>query len=154
MSGITKDQIMLLHVLKAKLNMSEDEYRAALQAYSAVSSTELSFTNAEQLIRAFTERAVAAGTWKRPRKRSRREGLKDYHRPHPDAATMATTHQINMLDAMWRQVSRAQSDDERRVAFDKFIHRRFGRGGLMMVERDLVPRIVRALEAMGAEAPC
>jgi hypothetical protein len=154
MNGITKDQIMLLHVLKAKLSMSEDEYRAALQAYGAVSSTELSMTNAEQLIRAFTERAVAAGTWKRPRKRSRREGLQDQRRSHPPQDTMATTAQINMLDGMWRQVSRATDDEMRRRAFDKFIHHRFHRGGLMMVERMLVPRIVRALEAMGAEVPC
>ncbi len=153
MNEINRDQIMLLHVLKAKLRMTEDEYRASLQAYGAVTSTELSAADAAKLIRAFTDRALAAGVWQRPRKRSRQEGLKDFGRSHP-GAIMATSKQINMLDAMWRQVSRAKTDDERRRAFDKFIHHRFRRGGLMMVERELVPRIVNALEAMGAEAPC
>jgi hypothetical protein len=66
---------------------------------------------------------------------------------------MATPKQINMLDAMWRQVSRAKTDEERRIAFDRFIHRRFHRGGVMMIERELVPNVVTALKAMGAVAP-
>jgi hypothetical protein len=152
MSSISKDQIMLLHVLKTKLRMSEDEYRSALQAYGAYSSTELSEADATKLVRSFTDRAIAAGVWKKPRKRSRREGLKDFGRPHP-GELMATSKQINMLDAMWRQVSRAKTDEERRIAFDRFIHRRFHRGGVMMIERELVPNIVTALKAMGAVAP-
>ncbi|MDT8324283.1 MAG: phage protein GemA/Gp16 family protein [Bacteroidota bacterium] len=151
MTGIDKKQIMLIHVLKSKLGLSDDEYRAALGAYRVVTSVDLSRAQAEQLIRTLTDKAVAAGVWQRPVPRSKRDSLK--YRVSSDGTPMATPEQVNMLEAMWTQVSREKRPDARREKFDRFINNRFHRGGLLMVEREMVHKIVRALVAMGAQTP-
>ena len=151
--NITQAQVRQIHILKAKLGMDDDTYRALLAAHGVSSSKELSLRDAITLIDQLTARAVTAGVWVKPKSRSERERI------GPGSASacsraisdMASRAQINMLEALWSQVSRMQDAASRRQAFDRFIHRRFHRGGLMMVEKGLVEKIVRALEAMGAE---
>lgn len=152
MSGISKQQIMLIHVLTSKLGMTDDEYRAALGGYGVTTSVDLNSTQANEFVKTLTDKAVAAGVWEHERRRTKHEHIKGY-RVDSTGEAMATPEQINMLDAMWSQVSREQRPAVRRKKFDRFIHNRFHRGGVRMVERDLVHKIVRALVAMGAEAP-
>lgn len=152
MNDIDKQQIMLIHVLKAKLGLSDDEYRAALGGYGVTTSVDLSRVQAEELIRTLTDKAVAAGVWEYERRRTKHERIKGY-RVDSTGEAMATPEQINMLDAMWSQVSREKRPAERRKKFDRFIHNRFHRGGVRMVEREMVHKIVRALVAMGAQTP-
>lgn len=147
--NITQAQVRQIHILKAKLGMDDDAYRALLAAHGVSSSKELSLRDAITLIDQLTARAVTAGVWVKPKSRSKRERIgRDSAR---GVSGMASRAQINMLEALWSQVSRMQDAASRRQAFDRFIHRRFHRGGLMMVEKELVEKIVRALEAMGAE---
>ncbi len=158
MSKINRDQIKMLHVLRAKLRMSEEDYRTTLQSYGVLSSTELSASQAVSLLTALETKAIALGVWKKyPRDSKRRgrsgqEGLRTGDGRVDLEIRMATPDQINMLDAMWKQVSRSKDDASRKRAFNLFIHRRFHRGSLLMVEESLVHKIVRALEAMGAVA--
>jgi hypothetical protein len=145
--------IKLVHILKAKLHMDDDAYRSLLTRYrvdgvarEAVSSTELCDADLQDLVDHLTRVAKRAGLWKTQRSRSRAEfGGK------PRSRLMASDAQIDMLDAMWSQVTRTTEPVMRRKAFDRFIHNRFHRGGIRMVEAELVHKIVNALEAMGAE---
>jgi hypothetical protein len=146
---ITPAQVRQIHVLTSKLRLDDDAYRALLAAHGVTSSKNLSKSEAIVLIDRLTTQAVDAGVWVRPVGRSKRERIGRGSARWQNE--MATPAQVNMLEAMWSQVTRATTLESRRIAFDRFIHKRFHRGGLMMVEMVLVEKIVRALEAMGAE---
>jgi hypothetical protein len=139
--SIDKTQIKIIHTLKSKLCMNEEEYRTVLAAYGATSSTGLSYLDAKKIIDRLTPMALACGVWeKTPRKRSTIT--------NSERGDMASLRQQRMIEAKWAQVSRAKDAQSRRKALDLFIHRRFHRGGLEMVERELVARISHAIEEM------
>jgi hypothetical protein len=147
MPGIDRKQIMLLHVLRSKILLTEEDYRAALSSYGVESSTDLTHQQAAELIARFESQATQMGVWKRDRRRSKKERVDD-RRFSPRTGPMATTKQIDKIEALWSTVSFVKSDEARRAALDSFIHRRFHRGGLMMVERELVYKVVHAIEEM------
>jgi hypothetical protein len=147
MRTITKSQKTIIHTLKSKLGMSDDVYRAMLAGFinskgkPARSSTELSYANAEALIKALERNAEGVTDWN-PEKRL-----------HADSSSvrgghMASADQVRMIEGMWAEYSTIGDHDKRRAALDLWIFRHWNRGGLMMVERDLVGRIKHALEAM------
>lgn len=145
----SKTLIMLIHTLKSKLGLSDDEYRAVLAGYGVESSAEMDQSQKQDLVEALTRRAVKAGVWKDRRKRSTREGVDGHSRP----GNMASPKQINYIEALWRAASRATDDETRRRALDSFIHHRFNRGGLLMVEKSLVKKVIKAIETMIENPP-
>lgn len=145
-----KELIKILHVLRAKLRIGEDDYRAMLAAYKAQdtglpaeSSTELSDGNLRLLVDALTAEARSAGVWKKRKYRADTLAGRPCDYASPD--------QIAMLEAMWSDVSRLTTAADREQALDVFIHRRFHRGGVRMIERELVPKIAHALKQMKAQ---
>lgn len=133
----TKQQIIQIHTLRSKLALTDEEYRSMLASYGVESSVDLDEAHARSLVEALNTRVKK--NWA---PRSEREHVGK--RP----GVMATADQINMIEAMWHSVSRVKDPQEQRKALDVFLFRRFHRGGLMMVERALVHKIVRALEEM------
>lgn len=132
----TKQQIIQIHTLRSKLALTEEEYRTMLASFGVESSVDLDEAQARKLVDALNAHAPKWAPIAEREHVGKRLGM------------MATSDQVNMIEAMWHVTSRVKDPVERRKALDVFIHRRFHRGGLMMVERALVHKIVRALRAM------
>lgn len=150
MRKIEAQQIKLIHTLKNAIKMDDEVYRDMLHGYSNQmrkirSSKDLSYGEASHLIKKLTKLAKDAGAWKDYRKRDKYEDLGT--RPG-----MATPKQLRMLEAMWKDVSIVKNATARQKAFNKFIHRIVKVNDPKWVEDWMVEKIIRALEAMGAEA--
>lgn len=146
---ISKAQIKMIHTLKSKLSMTDETYRTLLSQYRkravyppepAESSKDLAFESAKQLIAFLNDLAAQTTDWvnhshSRFESVSRRPGF-------------ASKGQLEKIWLMWKRVSWAKTDRAMATALDLFIFRKFERGGLMMVEAELVPKIVKAIDEM------
>lgn len=136
---INKNQIQIIHVLKSKLNISDDDYRSMLfDNYKQRSSTRLTFDQATKLIQGLKR---LAGDLNNSPWRDVRQHISS------DRPGMATTKQIGMLLGIWSEVSVLPPKDQRN-AFEKFLINRFGIGGLRMLSKELVGQVRHALIAM------
>lgn len=131
--NINARQIKAIHALRGKLDLSDKEYRELLKKPS---SKDLSFEEAKEIISAMVR---AAG--------------QTVPQIHIDRPGYASKKQINMLLAMWHDVSVAPLK-ERRTAFDKFLRNRFGIGCLNWLPKDMVGKIKCTLEAMKGKGKC
>ena len=143
MSGITGAQIRKLHSLKSALGLQEDEYRAALQRFDVVSCKDLSGRQAGILLDEWESRAAETGVWKLRAVTSLRHAGK---RPEKGASG----RQLRMVEAMWAQVSRAESFDEQRSGLQKFVKRIVKRDKLEWCTHKDIGALVKTLQAMGA----
>lgn len=139
--SINKNQIQIIHVLKAKLNMSDEDYRSMLfDNYQKKSSTRLSFDQANNLIRGMKRQAGD------PVEQPYRFKPKNVNLP-TNRPGMASGKQIGMLLGIWSEVSVLPEKDQR-DALDKFLINRFGIGGLRMLSQKMVGPVRHALIAM------
>ena len=125
---VTPKQIKLIHTLLHKACLDDEVYRDILARYGAESSKTLSQYAATELIKELNRYAM------------QRRRLED-----------ATPNQKRLLLALWYQVSRAETQEAKRGAFDTFLQNRFKVKNLENVKRNQVEKIVTALKAMGAE---
>lgn len=134
----SKIQIKLIHTLRAKLDMNEEEYRASLIPFSVTSSTEMTEIQAKEYIHALIQVAVRRGVWKKMRSTLKPGRPDDF----------ATPDQIAMLQAAWASVSRARGAEARATALNRFIYRRWGFGSIEMLPRDTVAKVRHAIDHM------
>jgi hypothetical protein len=144
--SIDKDSIKLIHVLKAKCALTDDEYRAMLVPYKAESSLDLTAIQAARFIDTLKDLARSKGVkfFNDPPPPRRGGGLGGGERPR----WFATPAQLRKIVAMWHDVSRQTDPDARRKALDKWLYKRFGFGSLDMVSKAKVGAIIKALESM------
>lgn len=133
---IERNQIARVHILKKEVGLSDDDYRALLEGWNAVSSKDLTFGEANELIRTL-EGLV-------PRKQ---RGGKKYDELGKRKG-MASPPQLRMLEAMWAEVSVFEDPHRRHEAFCRFLYNRFGRMKPDNIEEELVGKIKRTLEGM------
>ncbi len=139
---ITPAQIKRIHSVKNALGLTDTQYRLALEQYHVYSSTQLTESQAAQFISELENIAVSKGKWSRPWRKYQ----------HLDGRTgMATAKQLRMIEAMWKDVSRAATNANRAAALNVFL-KRFGADSLENVEYHAVGNIVHALKAMKLEA--
>ncbi|MBP5202272.1 DUF1018 domain-containing protein [bacterium] len=124
---VTPKQVKLIHTLLSRAGLDDENYRDILARYGAESCKTLTQASATLLIRELS-RIV-----------EQRRSLSD-----------ATPAQRRLLLALWNQVSRAVTPEDKRAAFNTFLNNRFSIKGLDKVRRDEVEKIVKTLEAMGA----
>lgn len=137
----TKDQVVIIHVLKSKAKMSDEDYRSLLSGYQARSSKDLDVEQAadlvERLKRLAPEQEQAPGP-KRFDNIGKRHGW-------------ATPKQLRMIEAMWMDVSRAGDREAKVKAFGTFLGNRFGISRMEWVPVELVGKVVKTLCAMKAQ---
>jgi hypothetical protein len=154
-----KSQKTRIHVLKGKLALSDDSYRAILGNYQSAkdpsqmcgSSTELSWKDAEKLIKYLEalcgQRGIPTTKMKKKYAGARR----------PDI--WASPAQLRMLEGMWKDYcdiliqldsNRADLADRagREHAWSQWLHNRFLYGGSLSIPRDAVGSVKSALETM------
>jgi hypothetical protein len=131
---ITREQIKKIHTLKRILFMSEDEYRGALAAYAAqgggpvTTSKEMTKNQASSFINRLERVATQI------------PGLRERH--------YASPRQMRFIEAMWRNVSRAQDPQGREKAMETFLKRRFHVNRTDKLTRRTAGKVIQSLRAM------
>lgn len=139
---IDRGQIKTIHALKGRLGLDENTYRAALSTYGVESSKGLTWRHAEELI---ADLRIKAG-----QPSDRRRLPRQRHADMDSRPGMATGAQCRLLEALWSQVSRAEAGS-REIALNHFVKRILGVDALRFIKSYQVEKLVRAMEAMGAE---
>ncbi len=151
MAGINSWQIKRIHILKSALKMDDETYRTMLGGFSKVenkitSSKQLSYGNAYRLINEMTDLAKKSGAWKDFKKKEKYSELDG--RPG-----MASSKQLRMLEAMWKDVSIFTRPKARQTAFMNFTNRIVKVEDITWIEIWMVEKLVKALVGMGANKP-
>jgi len=138
---IKPQQIKLIHTLKTALGMDDDQYRCALyEGFRVESCKELTFVQAEALLCSLKERAVAQGVWKEKNKPNR-------HRPLKQRPGYASPSQLDYIEGLWKDVSRASEADRPR-ALRSFLMRQAGVSDLRFLTADKATSVLAALKQM------
>ena len=92
----TKSQIKRIHMLKSRLCIDESTYREMLSSYGVSSSKDLTWQQADKLLKTLEDDAVALDLWKKkPLKFEDCANRED----------MATPSQIRLIMGLWREDS-------------------------------------------------
>ncbi len=129
MGKISKKQIAAIHVLKAKLKLSDENYRAILSGYGVESSKDLNEKDAKDLIKRLN--AVA--------NKDNRE-----FRYIPDRAT---PRQIRKIKALWQNYSRAKTEE----SLNKFVKRTTGIDRLEWLRVDDATKVILGIQKLKIE---
>lgn len=151
---INKFQIAKIHTLKNQLRLPEEEYGAALESYNVVTSKDLSYEQAADLIKKlvkllpkelrdnFSQRRNAS-TGSAAKQKYDELGIRwnEKLREH-----YATPKQLRMLEAMWMTSPRVEHKNE--DAFRKFVKRISGKEKLEWLMMSEVRKIKKAIESL------
>ena len=134
----TPKQRQIIGFLRRALNLADDTYYAILEInYSAGSSKDLTYAEAEELIGQLRINAVKSGALKA----SRFFGLDRDKK-------MASPKQLRMIEAMWKDVSFKETEEDRKTALNRFIYRITGKQRLRFLTAVDIRKIVNALNKM------
>lgn len=128
----TRPQIAMIHTLKSKVGMSDDDYRALLSGFGVESSKSLTVATAKAVIETLMK-MVGGKTPTLPKQAT--------------DTGMATFAQQAKIRHLWDQVSRAP-ECERQTALNNFLMNRFKIGLLRWLPRDKVGAVIHTLETM------
>jgi hypothetical protein len=145
---IDKNQIRLIHTLKNALGLTEEEYRSRIIEKHGFSGTskDLSYEEAEQLIKAWEKEATEKGVWKPYTKALKYEDLRDR------GITWATPAQCRLVEGMFREISYYKHNDKAfKHAFRNFLFRIAHVGEIRFLEKKDVQKVVNALKKMKAQ---
>jgi hypothetical protein len=139
---VTKQQIKKIHALKGAMGLDDDTYRGALyHAFGVDSSKELSFSEAEEVLRFFEREAVSMGVWEQRNKEQKRHALKN-------RSGYATPAQLGFIEALWSDVSRAEGARERAKALRNFLLRQAEVSDLRFLRAADANKVICALKGM------
>lgn len=136
---ISKKQIQLIHILLHKCGISDDDYREKLDRdFKVTTCKDLSYKQAKTLIKDLEGYAKAYGI------NIRSEVEFNYTR----RPGMATPAQLRMIEAMWKDVSRAKTVKKRRKTLRAFLSNKFGVSDMKFIPHNMPHKIIHTLEAM------
>lgn len=143
----TTEQRKMIGCLRAKLGLDEDVYREMLSEYHAQSSKDLTNAAAEIFLRRLKQNAITAGVWKP----TKRYGFQKYkYNNETQVRGMATPAQKRKIEAMWKAVSRQETDEARAEALKAMIKRITGKDHMKFMTSKDVSAMIFALKTMGA----
>jgi hypothetical protein len=137
---VNSDQIKILHTVKSKLGLDQDTWRDVLSGYNVETSKHLSFHQAAELISRLVNQAVESGVWEK-QSQQRYENYRDRR-------GWATPNQLRMLEGMWSEVSVANTAEDKRKAFEKFVRNHFGIGKPEWIPQYMVVKISFTIKIM------
>lgn len=139
-----------IHIAKKELSLTDVEYEGLLSGFGVSSSRDLSYGQAEELLKVLRERG-----WS-PKGKSEKGKVKsggrtrhgwgknkyEYLRPRP--ANMADPKQLRKIEAMWRDVARNPGD----ASLEQFVERQTGIKKLLWLEKKHAKAVLTALKEM------
>lgn len=147
---IAPSQIKALHAVVGRLGMDDENYRHMLHSrYGVTSCKDLTWRQAEELL-AHLNGTPSANRSLSPGGRVAGRGRELKYTDMDSRPGFASGAQCRLIDAMWGQVTRAESEEDAEKALNSFCSRILGVAGLRMVKGWQVEKLVKALEGMGA----
>jgi hypothetical protein len=145
---INRWQVKMLHVLKSKLKLTEEQYRERIEEMSVfgTSCKDLTFEEADELIYQWKAEAIEKGVWQESRRRP--GGYKKKYEHLGKRAGMGTPAQLRMIEGMWADVSRYNNAPQREKALRAFLFKRYHVSDIVFLTSSDVNKVVKALEAM------
>lgn len=137
--AIERWQITRVHVLKAQAGLGDVEYRGMLSGYGVDTSKDLTYGEANELIRTLVKMAPVKRVTLKYDDVGFRQGF-------------ATPKQLRMLEALWAEVSVFKEPARRDQAYLVFLRNRFNRISPLHIEEQMVQRIRACLLAMKRQA--
>jgi hypothetical protein len=144
MGNITKDQIKIIHTLIHKMKLSDDDYRAMLSGYGALSCKNLTFENAVYFISTLAKMAEQNGVYTKPqqhqpqRKYDKLGARNDYAYPA----------QLRKISYEWSQVSRMSTQADREKALSSFVKNKFGIDRIEWLPRNMVGKVLKSIQSI------
>ena len=133
----TKKQKALIHIGKAEVGMGDDEYRDVLEnRYKKISSKDLTYDQAEDLIRLFKKLGFKPRRKEKPKKYEELAGRKG----------MASPAMLRKIEAMWAEVT--YSEDKKK-GLRSFLYKRFGVSDPRFLSMAKGSAAIQALKRMG-----
>jgi len=143
---INPGQIKKIHTIKSALSLDDDTYRELLfNSFRVVSSKQLNFSQAEDLIREMEKIAIASGVWDSCRKK--RQGGGKFEELNLRRG-MATPAQLRKIEAMWSEISRIDDIDARQKGLRTFLERIAKVSALRFLDSAGAGKVINALNAM------
>lgn len=136
----TKSQIKLIHALKSKLQIEEENYRTNLFGWFDVeTSKDLDYAQAKQYIKKLEKEAIKKGVWQKT----------SWDMSHlDDRPDMATSAQLRKIKAMWKDVTGIKGSADREKALRSFILRIVKVADVRFVKKSMVKKLLKALSEM------
>lgn len=134
------EQYRQIHGLVRLLGMNDEAYRDMLRdRYQVESSKQLSTQQRSSLIRSLREQVHGK--------------VQKFNELSGRAKHKASPAQLRAIEAMWAQVSRAETSENRRKALNAFCKRLTGVEVVTWICKDDAKVLIKAIHAMGAQSP-
>lgn len=134
------EQYRQIHGLVRLLGMNDDAYRDMLRdRYQVESSKQLSTQQRSSLIKSLREQVHGK--------------VQKFNELSGRAKHKASPAQLRAIEAMWAQVSRAETSEDRRKALNAFCKRLTGVEVVTWICKDDAKVLIKAIHAMGAQSP-
>jgi hypothetical protein len=143
----TRPQIAMIHTLKSKLGMNDDNYRAMLSGFGVESSKDLSAADAKAFIDGLMKMFKGGGVSAPPSSVNNILNGKTRYAASNEVATFA---QQAMIRRLWDTVSRVPEADRAR-ALNNFLEKRFMISHITWLPRERVGKVIHTLKAMAAQ---
>ncbi|MCL2689043.1 MAG: regulatory protein GemA [Chitinispirillia bacterium] len=144
----SRPQISMIHTLKSKIGLSDDDYRAMLEGFGVESSKDLTSLEAKEFIEALIKLAGQKGVVLTfPAIRCSRGFTKSANGKSASSNGIASYAQQAKIKHLWSAVSRAPEPDQPR-ALNSFLEKRFQISRLEWLPRERVGKVIRTLETM------
>lgn len=134
------EQYRQIHGLVRLLGMNDEAYRDMLRdRYQVESSKQLSTQQRSTLIKSLREQVHGK--------------VQKFNELSGRARHKASPAQLRAIEAMWAQVSRAETSEDRRKALNAFCKRLTGVEVVTWICKDDAKVLIKAIHAMGAQSP-
>lgn len=134
------EQYRQIHGLVRLLGMNDEAYRDMLHdRYQVESSKQLSTQQRSSLIKSLREQVHGK--------------VQKFNELSGRAKHKASPAQLRAIEAMWAQVSRAETSEDRRKALNAFCKRLTGVEVVTWICKDDAKVLIKAIHAMGAQSP-
>ncbi len=139
----TPKQRQLIGYFRKLLKFDEDTYKDVIAFYNVTSSTQLNYSDAEDLIERLKSQATGMGlyirntgnNWQKYQNMAGRYG-------------MATPKQLRYIEVLWKNVSIKLTDEDKEKALNRFIYRITGKQRLNFLTYQDVSKVIEAIKAM------
>ena len=134
------EQYRQIHGLVRLLGMNDEAYRDMLRdRYQVESSKQLSTQQRSSLIRSLREQVHGK--------------VQKFNELSGRAKHKASPAQLRAIEAMWAQVSCAETSEDRRKALNSFCKRLTGVEVVTWICKEDAKVLIKAIHAMGAQSP-
>jgi hypothetical protein len=145
----TRPQIAMIHTLKSKLGIDDDNYRAMLSGFGVESSKDLSTADAKAFIESLIAQIKGGGKVhiRQVGTTASADQVLNGKARYAASNEVATYAQQAKIRHLWDTVSRVPESDRAR-ALNNFLEKRFQISHLSWLPRERVGKVIHTLVAM------